>query len=58
MTCRCITISGTIDALADNLSVVFSLEGLLILRYLFGIPSDPSDSLESSGESLKRLHHS
>jgi len=55
MTCRCITISGTIDALADNLSVVFSLEGLLILRYLFGIPSDPSDSLESSGESLNEI---
>ncbi|RLN42074.1 hypothetical protein C2845_PM01G37050 [Panicum miliaceum] len=32
-----------------------NLEGLLILRYLFGLPSDPSDSLESSGESLNEI---
>lgn len=32
-----------------------NLEGLLILRYLFGLPSDPSGSLESSGESLNEI---
>lgn len=32
-----------------------NLEGLLILRYLFGLPSDPSGSLESSGESLSEI---
>ncbi|KAF8722237.1 hypothetical protein HU200_022545 [Digitaria exilis] len=32
-----------------------NLEGLLILRYLFGLPSDPSGSLNSSGESLNEI---
>ncbi|EER93923.2 hypothetical protein BDA96_01G201900 [Sorghum bicolor] len=32
-----------------------NLEGLLILRYLFGLPSDPSGSLESSGESPSEI---
>jgi hypothetical protein len=38
------------------LFLLFSLEGLLILRYLFGLPSDPSGSLiQSSGESLNDI---
>ncbi|CAN6304538.1 unnamed protein product [Urochloa humidicola] len=32
-----------------------NLEGLLILRYLFGLPSDPSGSLESSSDSLSEI---
>ena len=37
------------------LAVPCSLEGLLILRHLFGLPSDPSGSLESSGESPSEI---
>ena len=36
------------------LAVPCSLEGLLILRHLFGLPSDPS-GLESSGESPSEI---
>ncbi|CAL4917596.1 unnamed protein product [Urochloa decumbens] len=32
-----------------------NLEGLLILRYLFGLPSDPSGSFESSSDSLSEI---
>ncbi|CAN6292909.1 unnamed protein product [Urochloa humidicola] len=32
-----------------------NLEGLLILRYLFGLPSDTSGSLESSSDSLSEI---
>ncbi|KAF8682053.1 hypothetical protein HU200_045513 [Digitaria exilis] len=32
-----------------------NLQGLLILRYLFGLPSDPSGSSNSSGESLNEI---
>lgn len=51
----CQSIAATVDAVTDYLAVPCSFEGLLILRYLFGLPSDPSGSLVSSGESLSEI---